>query len=80
MDERDEFNKWRERQGLKPIGRNYRKKPRTVFLSDEAYAGLQFVTDQYGVRWGSMRSVSGLLEKIGLFELIVLDPKEQDKE
>lgn len=48
-------------------------------MSEEAYTGLKFLTDQFKVEFGGTRSVSAFLEKIGLFELMVFDPKQKDE-
>jgi len=78
-----DFNAWRESVGLKPIKRRQvsNKRIRSVSLSDEAYVGLKFLATQFPkfATYGDAPSVSALLEAIGVYELIILDPKGMEE-
>lgn len=78
-----DFNAWRESVGLKPIKKRLvsKKKLRSVSLSDEAYVGLKFLATQFPsfATYGDSPSVSALLEAIGVYELMIIDPKGMEE-
>lgn len=78
-EELEEFNKWREKHGLPKLRRNYRKKIRTFYLSEESYTGLKFLAQQYKFLYGGTTSVSAFIESIGLFELLVIEKNKNSK-
>lgn len=58
-----------------------KKKQRGLALSEEAWAGLQMLARLHNdyPNFGHQNSVSDLLERIGSFELLVVDPKKSPK-
>lgn len=55
-----------------------KRKQRGLALSEEAYAGLQMLARLHNdyPDFGHQNSVSDLLERIGNFELLIVDPKK----
>lgn len=58
-----------------------KRRIRGFTLSEEAYAGLKMLAQIHNDHpgFGHQNSVSDLLERIGFFELMVLDPKQTPK-
>lgn len=58
-----------------------KRKQRGLALSEEAWAGLQMLAKIHNdyPEFGHQNSVSDLLERIGAFELLVVDPKKAPK-
>lgn len=62
-----EYDRWRESQGLPRVVPRYaNKRMRSVNLSDEAYAGLQMLSERMNIEGPHGKSVSSLIEAIGL--------------
>lgn len=55
-----------------------KRKVRALTLSEEAYAGLQLLARMHNdtPNYGRQNSVSDLVERIGNFELEIIDPKK----
>lgn len=58
-----------------------KRKQRGLALSEEAFAGLQMLARLHNdyPDFGHQNSVSDLLERIGSFELLIVDPKKSPK-
>lgn len=58
-----------------------KRRQRTFTMSDEAHAGLQMLARLHNdyPDFGRQNSVSDLLERIGSFELLIVDPKKSPK-
>lgn len=76
----EDFNKWREEVGLRPIKQYHgKKKIRTVSLSDAAMEGLRYLAMKFDCRHGGTTSTSAFLEMIGTYQLIVMTHDELSK-
>lgn len=69
-----DFNQWRADNNLPKARQGFKKRIRTFSVSNEAYAGLQFIAQLHGVYYGGVISISALIESIGLFDYLVVDP------
>jgi hypothetical protein len=76
----EEFNRWRLSHGFKPRKKAHpRKKVHGVNVSDDAWEGLLFLAEQHGIVYYGVANVSGLLEELGLYRLLIVNKDGHSK-
>jgi hypothetical protein len=68
----DEFNKWRESQNLPPVIPAYKKQLYSIYISPEAFIGLNSLARNLRYFFGDKTSVSAFLEALGLGTITVV--------
>lgn len=76
----EEYQTWREVQGLSRAAPKYPKRSRPFFISDQAFDGLYKIAERFDIRHGKNASASGVIEQIGLNMLIVYKDEEATTE
>jgi len=74
----EEYQVWRQSQGLSRATPKYPKRSRPFFVSDQAFEGLHKLAEQFGLMHGTKPSASGLVEAVGLHTIIVYKEDESD--
>jgi len=74
----EEYQVWRQAQGLARATPKYPKRSRPFFVSDNAFEGLHRLAEQFGLMHGTKPSASGLVEAIGLNTILVYQEEETD--